>query len=188
MGLITAPKTWVDNEVLNFSDLNSTVTTIYNEFNGGIDNDNIDASAAIAYSKLDLSTSITTGDVSNSSSLKLGNIPFFIDGGGAEIATGVRGWVEVGFDCTITAGRLLADQSGSIVVDIWKDTYANYPPTNADSITSATPLTISSALKSEDTTLSGWTTSVTAGNILYFNVDSIDTITQCLVSLTYRKA
>jgi hypothetical protein len=115
-------------------------------------------------------------------------IEFVIDGGGVVITTGQKGYLEVPFNCTITAARLFADQSGSIVIDIWKDTYANYPPTDPDSITSATPPTISSATKSQDTTLSGWTTSITAGDILGFNVDSVTTITRVTVSLTVQRS
>jgi hypothetical protein len=103
--------------------------------------------------------------------------------GAAEIAGGVAGDIEVPYNCKITSVRLLADQSGSIVIDIWKDTYANYPPTDADTITSATPPTITTATKSEDTTLSSWTVDLTAGNILRFNVDSCTTIEQVTVSI-----
>ena len=78
---------------------------------------------------------------------------------------------------------LLADQSGSIVVDVWKDTYANYPPVDADSITSSAVPTISSATKSQDSSLSGWTTAISAGDILGFNVDSISTCERVTISL-----
>ncbi|MDA2917870.1 hypothetical protein MYX64_13700, partial [Nitrospinae bacterium AH_259_B05_G02_I21] len=71
---------------------------------------------------------------------------------------------------------------GSIVVDIWKDTYTNYPPTDADSITASAPVTITSATKSEDSTLTGWTTGITADDIVRYNVDSITTITRVTVS------
>lgn len=111
-------------------------------------------------------------------------LDFIIDGGGSVIATGVAGFIEVPFDCEITAVRLLADQSGSIVVDIWADSYANYPPTNADSITASATPTISSATKSQDTTLTGWTTAITAGTILGFNVDSATSIERVTVALT----
>ena len=77
----------------------------------------------------------------------------------------------------------MADQSGSIVVDIWKDTYANYPPVDGDSITAAAPVTISSATKNQDSSLSGWTTSISAGDILGYNVDSISTCERVTVSL-----
>lgn len=107
-----------------------------------------------------------------------------IDGGGSEITTGIKTWVRVPFACTITGVTAAADQSGAIVVDIWKDTYANYPPTDADSITSSAPVTISGpSNKSEDTTLTGWTTSVSAGDILYFNVDSVTDIEHLVIEL-----
>lgn len=110
-------------------------------------------------------------------------IQIVIDGGGAEIATGVHGDVEVPFACTITQVTGLADQSGSIVVDIWKDAYANYPPTDADSITASAPLTLSTAVKAQDATLTGWTTSISAGDTLRYNVDSVTTIERLTVSL-----
>jgi hypothetical protein len=110
-------------------------------------------------------------------------ITFIIDGGGATITTGVKGDLEIPFACTISRATLLADVSGSIVVDIWKDTYANYPPTNADSITASAKPTITSATKSQDSTLTGWTTTINAGDTLRFNVDSVTTIGRVTLSL-----
>lgn len=117
-----------------------------------------------------------------------GTINFLIDGGGGVIQTGVKGDVVVDFACTIVSATMLADQSGSIVVDVWKDSYANFPPTNSDSITSSTPLTISSDTDVQDLSLTSWTTSITAGQVLRFNVDSCSTITRCTVSLKYRRS
>jgi hypothetical protein len=117
----------------------------------------------------------------------LASVTFVIDGGGSAITTGVKGDIEIPFACTIEAVTLLADQSGSIVVDIWKDTYANYPPTSGDSITASAKPTISSAVKSQNTTLTGWTTSVTAGDTIRFNVDSATTVQRVTVSLKVRK-
>jgi hypothetical protein len=106
---------------------------------------------------------------------KVIGIPIVIDGGGAVITTGVKGDIEIPFDMTITGWTLLADQSGSIVIDIWKDTYANYPPVVGDSITASDKPTISSSNKAQDFAPTGWTTAVTAGDTLRFNVDSITT-------------
>jgi len=117
-----------------------------------------------------------------------GEITLVIDGGGAPISTGVLPVaLEIPDACTITSARLLADQTGSIVVDIWNDTYANYPPTDADSITASAPPTISAASKSEDTSLTGWDTALAAGDILKFNVDSCSAITWCVLSLRLSK-
>lgn len=114
-------------------------------------------------------------------------ITFIIDGGGSAITTGEKGHLEIPFACTIQAVTTLADQSGSIVVDIWKDTYANFPPTNTDSITASAPPTITTATKAQDTTLTGWTTAITAGDILAFNVDSATTVTRVTLSLKVAK-
>lgn len=104
-------------------------------------------------------------------------------GSGSAPATGIHGDVTIPYACTITRVSLLADQTGSIVVDLWKDTYANYPPTDADSITASAPPTLSSAVKGEDVTLTGWTTAVAAGDIIRFNVDSAATLTRATLTV-----
>jgi hypothetical protein len=132
---------------------------------------------------------LTWREVSASSGAgQVSGLNVVIDGGGEVITTGVKFDLEIPFACTITAVRLLADQVGSIVVDVWKDTYANFPPTDADSITASAPPTLSSAAKSEDTTLTGWTTSLSAGDILRVNVDSATTLTRVTLSLTLERA
>lgn len=108
-----------------------------------------------------------------------------IDGGGSAISTGIK--VDVVAKCamTVDSWTILADQSGSIVVDIWSDTFANFPPTVADTITGAEKPTLSSATSNQDTSLasgSGW--SITKGDVLRFNVDSASTVTRVTVALT----
>jgi len=115
------------------------------------------------------------------------SIVFVADGGGAEIEAGLQSWVRVPFACEIQSATLLADQTGSIQIDIWKDTYANYPPTDADSITASAPPSISSSNKSEDTTLSGWIKTINAGDVLVFNVDSASTIQRAVLILKVKK-
>lgn len=122
-----------------------------------------------------------------SANVNVHTIVFIIDGGGATITTGIKGDITIPFGCTINEVTMLADQSGSIVVDIWKDTYANYPPTGADSITAAAKPTITTATKSQDGTLTGWTTTITAGDTLRYNVDSVTTIQRVTVQLKVTK-
>ena len=112
---------------------------------------------------------------------------FIIDGGGSVIATGEHGHIVLDYNCEIEQVSLLADQSGSIKIDIWKDTYANFPPDNADSICGGNEPEIVGAQKDQDSTLTGWTTGITAGDILAFNVDSCTTIERVTVSLKLRK-
>lgn len=112
----------------------------------------------------------------------------FIGDGTNTISTGVQGFFSCPITGTITKVRLLSSDaavtSGSIVIDIWKDTYANYPPTVADTITASAKPTITTATKSEDSTLTGWTTAVTAGDIFGLNVDSVTSIKRVSLELT----
>lgn len=115
-------------------------------------------------------------------------IGYTFNGSGAVLTTGTIGvGLRIPFACTINSVTLQADVSGSMVVDIWKDSYANYPPTVADSICASAKPTLSSAIKSEDTTLTGWTAAITAGDILYFNIDSCSTITNAVLTLKVTK-
>lgn len=131
--------------------------------------------------------SVTDAKMSSTGDAMLVGIEFVIDGGGSEITTGIKGDLEIPFNCTIERVTLLADQTGSIVIDIWKDTYANFPPTVADTITASAKPTISSAVKSQDATLTGWTTAIAEGQTLRFNVDSVTTIQRVTLSLKVRK-
>jgi len=108
---------------------------------------------------------------------------FVIDGGGSEITTGVKGDLEIPFGFEITRVTMLADQSTTTVIDIWMEDYATFPPDNADSITASTPPTITTATKSQDTTLTSWTTTLVSGETLRYNVDSNDNAERITISL-----
>lgn len=106
------------------------------------------------------------------------SITIVIDG-----TVGVKGDLEIPFACTIERWTLLADQPGSAVVNIWRDTYANFPPTDGGQITGSSPPTLMDEQKAQSSVLTGWTTTIAAGDILRFNVDSASTITQLTLSL-----
>lgn len=114
-------------------------------------------------------------------------IEFVINGGGTAITTGQHGHIEIPWDCTINSATIVADQSGSIVVDIWVDIFANFPPTDADSITASAPPTLSTAQSDQDDTLTGWTTSLTKGQWIAYNVDSATTVERVTISLKVDK-
>jgi hypothetical protein len=101
-----------------------------------------------------------------------------IDGGGSVISTGIVADVIIPYDMVITSWTIIADQVGDIVIDIWKDTYANYPSVIGDSITGSAKPTITADIKNQSSTLTGWTTTVSVGDIARFNVDSVSSITR----------
>ena len=71
MSTITAYKTFVDGQTLPAGDLNSSFSTIINDYNGGITDVNISASAAIAVSKIN--TGITGSVVGTTDTQTLTN-------------------------------------------------------------------------------------------------------------------
>lgn len=129
----------------------------------------------------------TTGNTGPTGPAQVANLEFVIDGGGSVLTTGVKGYLRVDFAGTLTQSTLLADQSGSVVVNIYKTDYATFdPPTHpavADKITASAPPTISAAKKAVDATLTGWTTSFSAGDIFAFNIDSVTTIQRVTCAL-----
>lgn len=137
-------------------------------------------------------TGVITGTASVCSSNAI-SLTFVVDGGGSTITTGLKGYIEVPWNGTITEATLLADQSGSVVVDVWKCTYAQFDasathPVAADKITASAPPTISTSTKSQDSTLTGWTTTVSLGDVLAFNVNSATTIQRVTLSLRVTKS
>lgn len=123
-----------------------------------------------------------------------GNMPtgmtFAIDGAGAEITTGLKTCAVAKEKMTLTGWTLIADQNGAIKIDVWKDTYANYQPTNTDSMCNGhEPEIAASSNKAQDTDISDWTTvTVLAGDIVCVNVDSVSTITWAHLALTGFRA
>lgn len=109
-------------------------------------------------------------------------IEFVIDGGGAAITTGIKGYLEVPFACTVNTWTLLADTSGSITVDVYSDAYASYG-TNTSMVGAGTKPAIASATKAQSAPASWTTTSIAAGNIVGFNVTAATTVTRVTISL-----
>ena len=98
------------------------------------------------------------------------SIGYTIDGNGNVITTGIAGaGIRLPFAGTINSVTLLADVSGTIQIDILKGTYSGYIFTSGSICASALPA-LSSAVKYEDTTLTGWTTAFSAGDVFRFQV------------------
>jgi hypothetical protein len=116
-------------------------------------------------------------------------INYVIDGGGTVIIAGTVGFLEVPFACHVDRWTLLADQHGSVVIDIWRDGYSNYPPTDADSMPGTTNMpAISGTVAAQGTDLSGWgTQGISSGDILAYHVDSCTSIELCTIALKVRK-
>jgi hypothetical protein len=89
---------------------------------------------------------------------------------------GVAGYTRIPKGLSIDSATIHASASCSAVVDLWVDSISTNPiadVTDADSITASAQPTLASATYSTDATLTGWTTSLTEGNYIAANVDSV---------------
>jgi len=109
------------------------------------------------------------------------------DGGGSVPTAGTVGLIVIPFDGTIDRWDIVADASGSAVVDVWKR--AGAIPTDAHRIAGTERPTLSAAQLSSDTSLTTWTTlAVTAGDVFGFELESVTTCTRITVSVRIQES
>ena len=113
-------------------------------------------------------------------------IPVVFDGLGSELVPGVWGDVPVHFDGVILEWRLIALEVGDLQIDVWKTDYAGFPPIVADSITGSDVPALTADQKADSSALTGWTTDISTGEILRFNIDSVSTVTKATLTLTIQ--
>lgn len=117
-----------------------------------------------------------------------GSIEYILDEGGVPLTTGMKGYLTVPFNAVIKAVQLLGDQTGSIVIDIWKCSFAAFDagvtaPTVANSIVGGNYPTITVGTKYNNSVLAGWTTGLVANDVLAYNVNSTVGFTKVTISL-----
>ncbi len=100
--------------------------------------------------------------------------------------TGIKQYGVIGYDCTIKGWRIVSKTAGDVVVDIWKASGAK-PTSSAQSITGSEKPTLSANDLNSDTSLGTWTTSVSAGDVLCFNIDSISGVNQFTLTIDIEK-
>ncbi|SRR5216684_926255 len=113
------------------------------------------------------------------------DVEFIIDGGGVAITTGVKGYIRIPFNANLIFWEVMADQSGSIVVDIFR---ANAAIPTVSMIVAGNKPTLSASQFVNATVPSGWTSTVFGVNDwIGFNVVSVSTVTRVTVSLICDK-
>ena len=114
-----------------------------------------------------------------------GSFGITVDGGGAVLTSGSKGFVTVPFACTITGWSIIADQAGSVAFDVEKAADGTIPTTSI--VASAAP-SLSSDQIERSTTLTGWTTSVSANDVVEFEITGTPaTITRATLQISYTK-
>lgn len=101
-----------------------------------------------------------------------------VDGGGSAVTTGSKGTKYIPWNCTVTGWDIRSDVSGSCVFDIKR---------SGVSLAGTEKPTLSSSSSNSDLALSTWTTSLSAGDVIEFVVDSASTLTRATVTILVNK-
>jgi hypothetical protein len=103
-----------------------------------------------------------------------------IDAGAGVITVGTKGYRRITQNGTIKKWTVMSFQSGSIQFDITKSSFGAFPPTA--SIVGGSPPSLSAGTHAEgDTT--GWTSSVSVGDVIGFKVTSVSGISKAILQL-----
>ena len=95
---------------------------------------------------------------------------------GAVLSAGVKADLEVLADMELAGWSVVGDQSGTIQFDLWVDSYANFPPTVADTIVgTGTKPNLAAGAKNQGTVSGYGTLKLTKGQWIRVNVDSSPT-------------
>ena len=121
-------------------------------------------------------------------SIKTGSCGVVFDGGGQVIQTKTA-YVQVSYNGTLTSWTLVADVSGSCTITVFKDTYANFPPTTTADDVYVTAPSLSSQQKNQNLTPTyiGSQATVTAGDYIGFTISAITTITWANLTIQITK-
>ena len=108
-----------------------------------------------------------------------------IDNGGSAITTGTKADIPLFFNCNITGVEVLANLSGGSIIDIQTGTYGGFPTTS--SITGLNKPTLNNQIKYLDQTLTSWSNTLNAGDVVRFIVNSSSTITRLTCALRLQR-
>ncbi len=115
----------------------------------------------------------------------IGGLVFCADGSGSVLTTGVMRMGLCPFACTINAWTVQGDVSGSIVLDVWANTFVNnVPPTVLNSICGGAFPTLSSNIQVQSANLSAWNIHLPANSSLIVNINSVSLIKKCTLTLS----
>lgn len=100
----------------------------------------------------------------------VGTISLTLNGNGANITLGSKGYMTIPYDATITQWSIVASGTGSIQLDIHKSSFSAFPANT--SIVDGFPPFLTNQQKNLSTGLTGWTPNISANDVLEFFVDS----------------
>lgn len=149
--------------------LSATAASTYEPIKGADDNFVTDAEKV----KLSNLSGTNTGD-----QVIKDTFGITVDGAGTALTTGTKGYRYIEQNCTITGWHVRSDISGSVVFDVKRSTI---------SLAGSEKPTLSASTSNSDLALSTWTTSLVAGDIIEFIIDSASTVTRATLTILVTK-
>jgi hypothetical protein len=113
------------------------------------------------------------------------NLSLTVNAGSSTVSSGVKGIITVPFNGQILGWSIIANQSGSVVFDIYKDSFTNftYPGSAINTITGTNKPQLSGSYKYESFNLSSWDVAVSKYDVLTVNIDSTADINVAILNL-----
>ncbi len=99
------------------------------------------------------------------------------DGGGSALTSGKTVYFTVPYACTVQGWNVAVD-TGTATIDIWKIATGTAIPTISNTITASALPAIATGTAIHSTTLTAWTTTVAANDIVGVNLKTVATATQ----------
>jgi len=112
------------------------------------------------------------------------SVNFVIDSGSSPMLPGSKGKVTIDVSGVIESVKVLADQTGDIVLELSKSDFNAYP--TFTTITNNQRVQLTGQNKYFDDVLNNWDTTIVAGDILDFEVVSVNNIRRLPISLKLK--
>ena len=116
-----------------------------------------------------------------------GSFGININNGLNVISTGFKGYVKMPYDGIINEWTIMGSVSGSVSIDIWKDSESNFPPTSGNTITGGNYPSLSNQIINSDNVLTGWNTNFNTNDIFAFNVLTASGVTNINLTINVTK-
>lgn len=111
-------------------------------------------------------------------------INFIVDSGSISMLSGNKGSVTLDVSGVLESLVILSDQQGDLTLDIQKSSYSTFP--TFTSIVGGVYPQLSNSRKIRDDDLNNWDKIIVAGDILTFDVISVNNINRFLISLQLK--
>ncbi len=115
-----------------------------------------------------------------------GSFGITVDGSNSVLTSGVKGYIIIPYNATITSWAIVGNNSGDCIVDIWRG--SNYSiPTISDSITGTEKPNLNSQQINSSDSITSWVKDIFINDVISFNIVSATNISRINLIITVIK-